>query len=533
MRLKLAQKLYVGFGMIFVVMIILAFVSYNSMIDMEHGSEEISYSADYDEAVMSNIIAASRILGDVGLYALSGDEQFRENIVKHSKEFNVLIGEMRALARTDRERSVINELVDSESEFTELGLEMADAFLAGDSDEALELLNKYEKMSGDIDEIMEDYEVIVMAIGDHAIAAAAGIRQKAVMMLILLTSIAVVAGGVFAYLFSKSMSDPTIRLAQAMNKMADGDLTLHVEVTTTDEIGEMTATFNSMTAKIKDMMQHINDSSVNVASASEQISSASEELAAGADAQHKQTVETASSMEEMASSVQLVFENSKKSLEAVEGATGAAEEGGAVVKLTLEGMGKIETVVQESVARVKNLGMRSKEIGKIVGVINEIAAQTNLLALNAAIEAARAGEHGRGFEVVAEEIRKLAEQSAKSTVQITSIVEEIQDETRFASDSMIAVTKEVEEGTKLSGQIDDTFTKIIGGVKTTNEMIRGMSEASRQQASVSDQVAKAVENISTITKESAASAEEIAGGTQELARHADNMKQLVSQFKLG
>ena len=144
------------------------------------------------------------------------------------------------------------------------------------------------------------------------------------------------------------------------------------------------------------MIRQVSSNSMQLSSASEQISSATEELAAGADSQSRQTSETAGAMEEMASSVHLVFENSKKSLAAVDKATIDAEEGGKVVKKTISGMSRIEGAVNESAGKVKGLGARSKEIEKIVGVINEIASQTNLLALNAAIEAARAGEAGEG-----------------------------------------------------------------------------------------------------------------------------------------
>ncbi len=338
---------------------------------------------------------------------------------------------------------------------------------------------------------------------------------------------------VVSFSINRGITGPIVLQRKSMEDLASGggDLTLRLDVIGKDEVAESSTAFNKFMDGLQEMIKDIKEASTSIASASEEISSSTEELAAGADNQARQSTEVASAMEEMANSVQATFINSQKSLDVSKKTSETASKGGDIVSNTMSGMARIEDVVSQSSAKVQALGDRSNQIGKIVEVIKEIAAQTNLLALNAAIEASRAGEHGRGFEVVAEEIRKLAEKSAESTLQITEIVGEIQGDTALTVTSMKEATAEVSEGTKLSNQTGEALQEIIRQVKETVDSIEMVAEASKQQASVSDEVAASVESISTITKETAAASEEISNTAQELARLGDNLQRLTERFK--
>ena len=539
MKVNLGVKLYGGFLGLVGLIVIVGTISYLSLERVRGGAEGISFSADYDDAVMSTIITIVSTQDLITDYSLTHESEVVGEIAEHEAMFrgnidrlNKIIDKRSEEADVTRDRDIVETLVAAHGDFMKIGRSMAEAYLAGDTVLGAERMEGLDNASEDLQKIMEDFEAIAMSIASEKLDQAESTAESAKTLVSTMLVIAVIIGLVLAFVLSRSITGPAVELAEAMVVMAEGDLTRKVTVKTGDEIGAMGETFNLMTEKLRDMFKRISESSVSLATASEEISAATEQLAAGAESQHRQANETASAMEEMASSVHMVYENSKNSLNAGQRATDEAAEGGKVVEQTILGMKEIERTVLASADKVTEFGSKSKEVGKIVNVINEIASQTNLLALNAAIEAARAGEHGRGFEVVAEEIRKLAEQSAKSTVQITSIIEETQKDTMLVSESMSGVTKEVERGTELSDKTGDALLKIISAIEETTRMITDMSDSSKQQAKVSDSVAKSVENISSITKESAASAEEISRTVQELAMTADNLKRLVEQFKV-
>ncbi len=342
----------------------------------------------------------------------------------------------------------------------------------------------------------------------------------------------VVLGFVCTLIWSRNFIRPLTKMMEMTSRIADGDLTVELETTKMNEVGLLSRELNAMAARLRETFRDIREGAETISSSSEQFGVSIKGLAGIAEGQFQRTTEMASSIEEMASSINLVFENSKQTKELAEGANTTAQRGREAVRHAQEGMRRIESIVSDSALGIQQLGVRSQEIGKILDVIKEIAAQTNLLALNAAIEAARAGEHGRGFEVVAEEIRKLAEKYAQSTSQITSIIEEIREDTDRAVDTMSLATQEVTDGSETVGRTSKVFEEISKGNADVLGMTTSMMNASRQHASVSDMVASSVEEMSKAAKDVSINAEEMAATVEALSDFAEKLRSIVNSYKL-
>jgi methyl-accepting chemotaxis protein len=328
------------------------------------------------------------------------------------------------------------------------------------------------------------------------------------------------------------LTQKTKEMLLEMEKFSMGDLTVSLHVEKNDDIGKLFNGFNQVVENVGNLISSVNEAVEATASASTQISSSSEEMAAGSQDQSSQTTEVASAVEEMTKTILETSQNSSKSAEAAKNAGAIAKEGGKVVNQTIEGMNRIAEVVKKSAETVNALGKGSDQIGEIVQVINDIADQTNLLALNAAIEAARAGEQGRGFAVVADEVRKLAERTTKATKEIAVMIKQIQKDTGGAVESMNKGTEEVEKGKALADKAGESLKEIIVGVEQVVDMSMQVAAASEEQSSAAEQISKNIEAISSVTQESAAGIQQIARAAEDLNRLTVNLQELTSRFKI-
>ena len=357
----------------------------------------------------------------------------------------------------------------------------------------------------------------------------------------------------------KYLIAPINKLIFAVQRAEAGELDFNVDYNSKDEIGVLTSSFSQMTAQLRNLigqMKHSSEQlaafSLELSSSAEQTSEASEhiasvtlEVASGSDEQVRTITKTSDIVNHMVQNVGIIARNSTNVTEAATQAKKLSLDGNNIIQNAVVQMNTIETTIGSLSVIISGLGERSSEIGDIVEVITSIATQTNLLALNAAIEAARAGEHGKGFAIVSEEVRKLAEESSTSSLRISELIKRIQSETNKLVDSMQFTTNEVKTGIHNVNTAGDSFEKIQHAINEVSVQIHEVSSSVEQMVVGADQMSKTMEqineisqnnasgtqNISAATEEQLASMQEITASTTELSKMAEDLHEKTNMFK--
>ncbi len=321
-------------------------------------------------------------------------------------------------------------------------------------------------------------------------------------------------------------------LLSGIELVSTGDLTIRLEQKTNDEIGHLIKSLDGLVAGLRGTVEQIRNMTVDISDQVQCITADSGRMDEGMRRQAERSSEVASAVEEMTSTIIENSKNAAATAETAKKAKAAAEQGGRAVDETIVGMKRIAGVVNKSAETVRALGKSSDQIGEIIGVIDDIADQTNLLALNAAIEAARAGEQGRGFAVVADEVRRLAERTTRATKEIASMIKKIQSETQGAVLSMEDGTRQVSDGIKLADKAGASLHELVEISMKVTDMVSQIATASEQQSTASGQISKNVEEISNVTNESTIGTQQIAQAAGDLSRLTESLKRLVENFNI-
>jgi methyl-accepting chemotaxis protein len=345
-------------------------------------------------------------------------------------------------------------------------------------------------------------------------------------------AVALIIGILAAIFLTRHFTFRINRLGEAMGRIADGDLSTQLTIYANDEIGELGRSINRMQTAISGMITSITSTAAEVAASANILNIVSEQIASSSGEVASQAGTVATASEEMAATSSGIAQNCNTAAESSRQGNNLATEGAVVVQETVAGMNRITERVKETAATLGKLGSRSDQIGEIVGTIEDIADQTNLLALNAAIEAARAGEQGRGFAVVADEVRALAERTTKATKEIAQMIKAIQNETKGAVASMEEGVNEVERGTLDAARSGMALDSILNQINAISMEINQIATAAEEQTATTMEITNNIQMITEVVQMSSSSSQDAASAAKELLNKAEELQSLVERFTL-
>ncbi|MCU1760327.1 methyl-accepting chemotaxis protein [Pseudomonas sp. 14P_8.1_Bac3] len=351
-------------------------------------------------------------------------------------------------------------------------------------------------------------------------------------MLLLATALALVFGLFAAWAITRQIVIPLSQTLKVAERIAAGDLTHNLVSERQDELGQLQRAMQSMTLGLRELIGGISDGVTQIASAAEELSAVTEQTSAGVNSQKVETDQVATAMNEMTATVQEVARNAEEASEAAVAADQQAREGDKVVSEAIAQIERLALEVGSSTEAMGHLKRESDKIGSVLDVIKSVAQQTNLLALNAAIEAARAGEAGRGFAVVADEVRSLAQRTQKSTEEIEELIVGLQSGTQQVAtimDNSRSLTDSSVELTRRAGGSLESITRTVSAIQSMNQQIAAAAE---QQSAVAEEINRSVLNVRDVSEQTSAASEETAASSVELARLGTHLQMLVGRFKV-
>lgn len=364
------------------------------------------------------------------------------------------------------------------------------------------------------------------------VAAVVAGRSFSTLLAVVSTTSFVLLGILFSGLLLWTVSDALQRVMDYLAKMTEGDLTQTIAPRRNNEISRIIRSIGTLQATMRDIISQILRTSEQIAVESRQLHSSAGAIVAGTEDAASQANSVATASEEMAFTSSEIARNCLSAAGNSSRAIEAAQSGAEVVHLTCAGMERIAGRVRDAARTVEELGVRSDQIGQIIETIGDIADQTNLLALNAAIEAARAGEQGRGFAVVADEVRALAERTTRATGEIGEMIKAIQRGTKGAVAAIEEGVAEVEKGSEYSVSSGQALERILQQADDVTSQINQIATAAEQQTATTGEISANIQQITGVIEQAARGATETATAAAMLSRQSDELRRLVGQFRL-
>lgn len=455
------------------------------------------------------------------------------SIAKLYKEIDTNLAVFGKTIETEQGKKELEALRTLLANYQPVREQIINATLEGDRETALTVMRSeglgFEK---NIDTSIKKMFDMKIATGKARSEQNSAVAQSAKIQMTVFAGIGFVLAVLLGFFIAHQLTAPLKQAVGLAKAIADGDLTSHLDMERGDETGQLAAAMNTMAERLNRLIAGVAENSTQVAAAAGQLTANAEQMATGAEEVAAQTGTVATASEEMAATSTEIALNCTSAAQEAKNASDTATQGSAVIRETVHEMSLIAERVRETAKTVESLGARSDQIGEIIGTIEDIADQTNLLALNAAIEAARAGEQGRGFAVVADEVRALAERTTKATKEIGAMIKAIQQETKGAVVSMEQGVREVERGTAEATQSGEALHEILDKISSVTLQVNQIATAAEQQTATTSEISNNIQQITTVVQDTARGAQETAAASRQLSQLSDELQRLIGQFRL-
>jgi methyl-accepting chemotaxis protein len=537
-NIKIGKRLGISFGILGLLMIVLVITGIVATSMMNSRLEQITKVNNFKIETAYDIKDGVKNVQLLVLSSLvSKDEAFKaksaQSVDETRTKFKAALATIEKIESSAKGKEIIKAMKENMANGKEKNTKVMEAAKAGNQEEAATLF--VGTVLPAAFELFDLGDQLIKYQKDEVAARSAEAHSTYHSTLAILIIMGAVILGIAVALtltLGKSITLPIAKTVAATEMLAAGKLDIEISVDRTDEFGDQATALKSMVEKWRDIVRRIKEASDNVASASVELSASAEQMQAGSGQQAERAHQVATASEEMSQTVIDIAQNASSIASTATNAAKTAKDGGRIVEEAVKEVKEIAQTVGESEGHITSLAELSERIGEIIGIINEIADQTNLLALNAAIEAARAGEHGRGFAVVADEVRKLAERTTGATSEVSGIIKEIQNKVDSAVSSIEQASVKVERGVDLSTKAGNELTTIVKNVDDLHLMVQQIATALEEMSATSDMISKDIESISGISNETSMSSGEVTKASQELARLGTDLQDISKQFEL-
>ncbi len=539
-NMKIGVRLGLGFGLILLLVVVLVAFVVMQMFAMSSGAGKI----EADLSSRSRAITLITSVKDNGISSmemlLSTNSDHHATVIRQIEERNKSIAGMVELMDRDSANSPEGEkkLLADMKKYRGLyvsGLEKVMHLLkTGKQEQATYVAG--EEMIPALDPFLMAIKRLDEHQGKKLDASIAQIRQTAGSirnMVIMVGAIVVLLGMFSASYIVLSITRPLNRMRTTITEVGkNDDFTRRIAISSTDEVGETAQAFDGLMTSLQQILGQMLEGADKVSVLAKSLSSSSGYVADRSSSQNKSTSAMATTVEEMTASINHISGSAREALDISRQSGNFSAEGGEIIQQVAAGVSRIAETVRDTSRNIEEMGQRSNQVSSIVQVIKDIANQTNLLALNAAIEAARAGEQGRGFAVVADEVRKLAERTTNATEEISGMIGMMQSSTHNAVATMSASVDQVNSGVTLANQAGVSIDQIKSGAARVVDVVNDISSALVQQSSASSDLSTQVENVARMTEENSAASIKTALDADNLQELASNMRAAVGRFKI-